>query len=136
MPCTRSQAEYLIENWDEVWQHVALTNKKKSKRSYQRKKARRKTRWNWTVKKFQAAYTIAQAGYFIKCFRVAIGDRKKSWSVNLPARDILGLSSDDTQKVAIAFRKAIAQNAHFKYTMSKYCGDYESWKEDYIKRGS
>ena len=115
--CTKEQAKYLREHWGEIWEKVKFdygpSKKKNPSTRYKRHKRGRHRKW--TIKRIRDAYTVAQAGFFIKAYRLAIGTPpKKRWIVNLPVREVMGLSLSDREQLFTEFRRLIAKYAYLQ----------------------
>ena len=91
-----------------------------------------KTKSNATLANLQKAFTMSEAGYIIRKYRLSQGKHpKKSWTVTIPSRDVLGISEQDERALLLTMKTLVAKYAYFDITMPS--GAYQEWASDFLR---
>ena len=87
---------------------------------------------NATLANLQKAFSMSEAGYIIRKYRLSQGKHpKRSWTVTIPPREVLGLSEADERVLMQTMKALIARYSYFDITMP--AGAYETWAADFLK---
>ncbi|MBU2514522.1 hypothetical protein KJ966_24620 [bacterium] len=91
-----------------------------------------KTKVAATLANLKKTFSISEAGYIIRKYRLKQGKHpKRSWRVSIPPRDVMGITEADERALMLLMKTLIAKYSYFDITMPT--GAYEQWAAGFLQ---